>query len=55
MDDSGDIANSGVNCWDTSRPVRQRKFCCDDPNFDYTTNLIRCHEMQRLENERNRL
>jgi len=32
MDVSGDIANSGVNCWDTTRPKRQKSFCCNNRN-----------------------
>jgi len=32
MDVSGDIANSGVNCWDTTRPKVQKTFCCNNRN-----------------------
>jgi len=32
MDVSGDIANSGVNCWDTTRPKIQKIFCCNNRN-----------------------
>ena len=32
MDVSGDIANSGVNCWETPRPKRQKTYCCNNRN-----------------------
>jgi len=42
MDESGDIANSGVNCWETLRPKPQKKFCCNNRNV--ITNVPICKD-----------
>ena len=42
MDESGDIANSGVNCWETLKPIPQKKFCCNNRNV--ITNVPICKE-----------
>ena len=42
MDVSGDIANSGVNCWDTTRPKKQKTFCCNNRNV--VTNVPICKD-----------
>ena len=51
MSDSGDEANSGMNCRTTTKPARQANFCCRDPNNEYVTNLRRCHELEQEENQ----
>jgi hypothetical protein len=42
MDISGDIANSGVNCWETTRPKIQKTFCCNNRNV--VTNVPICED-----------
>ena len=42
MDVSGDIANSGVNCWETIRPSWQKTFCCMNRNV--ITNVPICED-----------
>jgi len=40
MDVSGDVANSGVNCWSTVKLKPQKNFCCNNRNVN--TNIPIC-------------